>query len=63
MVNKDDVVQMCIYAPEFKMPVRLDEDYTYVELTQYSREDDLKTIVDSIDVKLSDWEGFSRQIR
>lgn len=57
MMNKDDVVQMCIYAPEFKMPVRLDEDFTYVELTKYDREDDLKTIVDGIDDKLSDWEG------
>ena len=55
-MNKDEVVQMRIWAPEFKMPCRLDEDYSYIELTEYDRESDLKKIVESIDNKLSDWD-------
>ena len=38
------------------MPCRLDEDYSYVELTEYDRESDLKKIVKSIGTRLSDWE-------
>lgn len=56
-MNKDEVVQMRIWAPEFKMPCRLDEDYSYIELTEYDRESDLKKIVESIDNRLSDWDG------
>ena len=55
-MNKEEVVQMRIWAPEFKMTCRLDEDYSYVELTEYDRESDLKKIVKSIGTRLSDWE-------
>ena len=55
-MNKDEVVQMRIWASEFKIPCRLDEDYSYIELTEYDRESDLKKIVKSIGNKLSDWD-------
>jgi len=55
MVNKKDVVQMRIWAPEFKLPCELDSRYTYVEVTDLSYKSDLKKIIESINEELSDW--------
>lgn len=56
MVDKSTVVQMCIHAPEFKMPVKLDDKFEYIELSNFDKEEDLKILLTSIDQKLSDWE-------
>lgn len=55
MVNKKDVVQMRIWAPEFKLPCEIDSRYTYVEVSDLSYKSDLEKIIKSINEELSDW--------
>lgn len=54
-MNKDEYVQMRIFAPDFKMPCELDDRYSYIEISEYSHEKDLLEIIDSINETLSDW--------
>lgn len=56
MVDKNSVVEMRIWAPEFKLPCELDPRFTYVEINDLSLKSDLEEIIKSIDEVLSDWD-------
>lgn len=55
MVSKEQVLEMRIWAPEFKLPCKLDKNFTYIEINEYTKKSDLNEILESINKTLPDW--------
>lgn len=56
MVDKNEVLEMRIWAPEFKLPCELDSRFSYIEINSFSHESELTEIIESINETLPDWD-------